>query len=155
VGNDFNLVYELALALFLKPKTNPARAATVNRAPTPEYGRYLAQHVAICVDCHTRRHGLMSQTDRHSLFAGDATPPSVFPANPANITPDTLTGIGRWSEAEFVRTLRTGISPKGDTLNPFMPREYKRMTDDDLSAIYRYLRTVPAIRNWVPRRKRE
>ena len=47
------------------------------------------------------------------------------------------------------------MNPKGDSLHAFMPwREYRRMTDDDLRAIYRYLRTLPAMHNEVPRRPR-
>ena len=92
--------------------------------------------------------------DMRKLLAGSAHPAKDFPANPANITPDSATGIGRWSEAEFVRTIRTGVDPKGDSLNPFMPwQEMRRMTDDDLTAIYRYLRTVKPVRNAVPRRR--
>jgi hypothetical protein len=89
------------------------------------------------------------------LFAGNAHPPKDFPANPANLTPDSATGIGRWSEDDFIRTIRTGVNPRGDSLKPIMPwRETARMTDDDLRAIFRYLRTVPPIRNDVPRRGR-
>jgi hypothetical protein len=49
--------------------------------------------------------------------------------------------------------MRTGVNPSGDTLNPIMPwRTMRRMTDDDLRAIYRYLRTLPPIENSVPRK---
>ena len=49
--------------------------------------------------------------------------------------------------------MRTGVRRDGSRLHPFMPwRENARMTDDDLRAIYRYLRTLPPIRNAVPRR---
>jgi hypothetical protein len=81
-----------------------------------------------------------------------ADPPKGFPSRPSNLTPDP-TGIGAWSEADFVRTLRTGVNPRGDSMDPSMPwREMRRMTDDDLRAIYRYLRSLPPIRNDVPRR---
>jgi hypothetical protein len=84
------------------------------------------------------------------LFAGDASP-SGFPANPANLTPDTATGIGKWSEADFLRTIRTGKDPEGHELDPFMPyQQLRRMTDDDLRAIYRYLRALRPIKNEVP-----
>jgi hypothetical protein len=90
---------------------------------------------------------------KDELFAGNAAPPAAFPANPANLTPDRETGIGRWSEADFLRTIRTGVDPAGHELHHFMPYEQLgRMTDDDLRAIYRYLRALPAIRNKVPHR---
>lgn len=152
VRNRPNLVYRAARLFFLGPE-DPPRGDAPPRGPTAEYGRYLANHVSLCADCHTPRGGIRSTPDRDRLFAGDASPPGAFPANPSNLTPDSATGIGRWSEAEFVRTLRTGVDPQGDTLHPFMPwREYRRMTDDDLHAIYRYLRTVRPIRSEVPRR---
>ena len=80
-------------------------------------------------------------------------PPNGFPANPSNLTPDRETGIDAWSESDFLQTLRTGVNPSGVSLHPFMPwREVRRMSNDDLRAIYRYLRTLPPIRNQVPRR---
>ena len=141
-----------AKLLFLHPARSTG-GTPPPRAPTAEYGRYLST-VALCADCHTPRGGLQQRPIRRRQFAGDASPPQGFPANPANLTPDEQTGIGRWSEADFLRTLRTGVNPRGDSLHAFMPwREYRRMTDDDLRSIYRYLRTVPAIRNQVPRRR--
>ena len=53
-------------------------------------------------------------------------------------------------EAEFLRTVRTGVNAEGDTLHPFMPwREIRRMSDEDLQAIYRYLRTLKPVHNRV------
>ena len=148
-----NLVFGAAKIFMLHPAETQG-GTPPPRAPTAEYGRYLST-VALCADCHTPRGGLQQTADRHKLYAGDASPPSGFPANPSNLTPDAETGIGRWSEADFLRTLRTGVNPKGDSLHAFMPwREYRRMTDDDLRAIYRYLRTLPAMHNEVPRRPR-
>lgn len=73
----------------------------------------------------------------------------------ANLTPDPETGIGRWTEADFVRALRTGIRPDGLELHPFMPwRQFSRITDDDASALFRYLRILRPIRSEIPRRPR-
>jgi mono/diheme cytochrome c family protein len=150
--NRPDLVFNVAKALILHPARTEGGTAPP-RGPTAEYGRYLADHVGLCADCHTPRGGLQQAPDKHRLYAGDATPPRGFPANPSNLTPDAETGIGRWREDDFLRTLRTGVDPAGNRLHPFMPwREYRRMTDDDLRAIYRYLRTLPSIRNPVPRR---
>jgi mono/diheme cytochrome c family protein len=144
--------FKLGRSLFLGPKHGTAASAPP-RDSTAAYGGYLAQHVGLCAECHTPRHGAMSKPDRHRLFAGSAHPPKDFPENPANLTPDSATGIGRWSEADFVRTLRTGVDPKGDSLHAFMPwRQIRRMSDDDLRAIYHFLRALPPIRNAVPMR---
>jgi mono/diheme cytochrome c family protein len=69
-----------------------------------------------------------------------------------NITPDVETGIGRWTEEQFVQTMRTGKwMGIGRPLLPPMPwPSFAALTDADLRAIYAYLRTVPAVANRVP-----
>ena len=69
-----------------------------------------------------------------------------------NLTPDKETGLGDWTEQNFIETIRTGKRmAKGRDLLPPMPwQAFKNMTDDDLKAIFAYLRTVPAIKNTVP-----
>ena len=150
--DDPDLALSLLGELLVRPAppvTGPVEAPP--RGATAEYGRYLANSVALCADCHTPRGGLREGFDRSKLFAGDPTPVADFPVPPSNLTPDSATGIGRWSEEEFLRTMREGVDPEGDSVNDFMPwREYRRMTDADLQAIYRYLRTLPPIRNEIP-----
>lgn len=151
VEQSHNLFFKLVTGHFLRPKSSVSAPAPT-RAVTSEYGGYLAQHVGLCADCHTPRRGVRSMPDKSRLFAGDAHPPAGFPVNPSNLTPDRATGIGTWSEDDFLRTLRTGIDPKDYHLHSFMPwREIRRMPDDDLRAIYRFLRTLPPIHNPVPR----
>jgi len=135
--------------LFLRPK--PAQSITAPaRAATAEYGGYLSQHVGLCAECHTPRGGIRSTPDKNRLFAGMSNPPKGFPAHPSNLTADP-TGIAKWSEDDFLKTIQTGVDPSGDHLHPFMPwQQNKRMSDDDLRAIYRFLRTVPPIHNEIP-----
>lgn len=65
-----------------------------------------------------------------------------------NITPDRETGIGSWTLADFKKTLRTGVNPKGEVLLPPMPiHELQNLPDRDIEALYAYLRTVAPIRN--------
>lgn len=145
-----SLVFRLARSTVMAPLREERTPAPMP-GPTAVYGGYLARHVALCADCHTPRRGLQSKPDLDRLFAGDAHPSKAFPANPANLTPDSATGIGRWSEEDFIRTLRTGVDPRGHRLDPFMPwREVGRMNEDDLRAIYRYLRTLPPVHDDVP-----
>lgn len=147
-----NLMFKLGKLLFLGPLEGGSMTAPP-RAPSVAYGDYLANHVALCSHCHTPRSGIRDRYDNSRAFAGDASPPKGFPANPSNLTPDSATGIGMWTENDFLRTIRTGVNPRGDSLHPVMPwREARRMTEDDLRAIYRYLRTLPPIQNEVPRR---
>jgi mono/diheme cytochrome c family protein len=68
----------------------------------------------------------------------------------ANLTPHDETGIGRWTEAEFVRALTKGFRPDGRVLHyPMTPRT--ELTDEEAGAIHAYLRTIPAIDNAVAR----
>ena len=72
---------------------------------------------------------------------------------PINLTPDENTGIGVWTEEMFIKTIRNGRHMGGEArpIQPPMPWSwYSKMTDEDLKAIYAYLRTIPAIVNHVP-----
>lgn len=71
---------------------------------------------------------------------------------PANLTPDKETGLGAWTEQQFIDTIRTGRRQgRGRELLPPMPwKAFANMTDADLKAIFAFLRTIPAIQNKVP-----
>lgn len=63
-----------------------------------------------------------------------------------NLTPDSDTGLGLWSEAAFIRAMRKGIDRQGNYLYPAFPFDnFTNVTDQDLSFIYAYLTTVPAV----------
>ncbi len=67
-----------------------------------------------------------------------------------NITPDKDTGIGTWTLADFKKTIRTGVNPKGEVLMPPMPiPTLQNLPEQDLEAIYNYLMTVKPIHNAV------
>jgi hypothetical protein len=73
----------------------------------------------------------------------------------ANLTPDKDTGLGTWTEEMFVRSMRTGRHMGGlKSARPIFPpmpwQDFAGLTDQDLKAIFAYLRTVPSIRNAVP-----
>lgn len=96
---------------------------------TIEYGRYLVMSGG-CLACHGKNLS-------GGKFAGGPDDP---PAR--NLTP---TGIGQWSEADFLRAFREGKRPNGTDIHPFMPwQTMRRMTDSELKTIYNYLKTVPA-----------
>ena len=71
-----------------------------------------------------------------------------------NLTPDQNTGIGIWTEEMFVKAIRTGKHMGTDTSRDILPpmpwQVYRNMTDDDLKAVYAYLRTIPPVTNRVP-----
>jgi mono/diheme cytochrome c family protein len=69
-----------------------------------------------------------------------------------NLTPDPETGIGKWTEQNFIDSLRNGkIMGKGRALLPPMPwAMYGTLTDEDLKAMFAYLKTIPPVKNRVP-----
>jgi mono/diheme cytochrome c family protein len=103
-------------------------AATMARDASPAYGAYLVE-LATCADCHGQK-----------LDGQASGPPSDVP--PANLTP--AGDLGNWSEADFIQTLHTGVTPDGRTLSDEMPWQFfGKMEDQDLAAIYAYLKTLP------------
>ena len=108
-----------------------------------EKGRYLTI-VGDCAACHTL------PGSGHELAGGRPieTPFGMLLA--PNITPDPQTGIGAWTDDEFVNALTKGIGRNGTRLYPAMPYTYyTKLTRDDALAIRAYLNTVPAVHNAV------
>jgi mono/diheme cytochrome c family protein len=129
----------LAWAFALTFGAAPAFAADGQDFSRIERGRYLAV-AADCTSCHTNEGG--------PNFAGGRAIETPFGTVVAtNITPDRETGIGDWSDDDFVRALTLGIRRDGAHLYPAMPYPYfTKMSRDDVLAIRAYLETVPAER---------
>ena len=70
----------------------------------------------------------------------------------ANLTPDSSTGIGAWTEDQFINTLRNGKHlGNGRPILPPMPWDvFGKKTDEDLKAVFAFLKSLPAISNKVP-----
>ena len=155
-------------------------AGTAQASDRIERGRYLV-NTSGCTDCHTPlkkgAHGgpepdmarALSGHPQQLVITAPVEPPPgpwmvVMSATAtafsgpwgvsfaANLTPDMETGLGRWSESDFVQTIRTGRHlGRGRPVLPPMPIPvYSQMTDDDLKAVFAYLKSLPPIRNQVP-----
>jgi hypothetical protein len=71
----------------------------------------------------------------------------------SNITPDPETGIGKWTEANFIRAMKTGLTPDGRVLDGQMPWDsFQKITDRDLKSLWAYLKTIKPIKNTPPER---
>lgn len=116
-------------------------AAPLWAAEAPhDRGEYLFR-VAGCGGCHTdeKNKGL-------ALAGGPALKTAFGTFYASNITPDPVHGIGRWSEADFIRALRQGLSPTGKHYYPAFPYpSYTGLTDADLRALWEYLRRQPPV----------
>jgi cytochrome c553 len=89
---------------------------------TPEYGRYLTT-VAGCSSCHGAQ-----------LEGGQSGEECAPPA------PSLVAFAKQHTEADFIKTIRTGVTPEGRALNEYMPwRSYKKFSDNDLRALYAYI----------------
>ena len=126
---------------------------------TPERikrGEYLANHVAVCMDCHSTRDW--------SRFTGPLLPGTLgkggeyfgrevgFPGSfySKNITPENL---GTWTDGEIFRTITTGVDRKGEALFPVMPySHYGKMDKEDVYDIIAYLRQLPLMKSDIPQR---
>ncbi len=107
-----------------------------------EHGRYMTI-AGDCAACHTAKGG--------QPFAGGGALQTPFGTLLApNITPDVETGIGGWTDDEFLEAVRTGIGHGGIHLYPAMPYTYyTKMTREDVIAIRAYLDTVQPVSNEV------
>ncbi len=138
------------------PPPAPASVPHPSRADRAKYGEYLVT-VGSCMGCHTP--GGEGTPDMTRRFAGGEV--FKFPGGiqvvSANITPDPETGIGSWTEQQFVNRfaiykqyaedLPPEIPPDQFSIMPWL--SLSQLTRDDLGAIYAYLRTVPAVKNKV------
>jgi mono/diheme cytochrome c family protein len=106
-------------------------------------------HAAGCHSCHlpSKESGLDSAT----VAGGTALHTPVGTLYPPNITPDAETGIGQWSDADFVNSMQKGIGKSGGHLIPAFPyTSYAHMKVEDVLDIKAYLMSLPAIKNAVP-----
>jgi mono/diheme cytochrome c family protein len=106
-------------------------------------GQYLAI-AANCQACHT--------VDGGTPFVGGRPFETDFGTiYSTNITPDVETGIGSWSDADFLRAMHEGVAKDGTRLYPAFPyAAYTHLTDEDVLAIKAYLFTVPAVEYTAP-----
>lgn len=123
------------------PKHSPAQAATVER------GAYLANNVAGCVSCHTRRNMVDGSYETASFAGGsvftiDDDPQHIIVS--PNLTPAKTGRITAWSEEQFVGRFDVGMGIRG-THMPW--KQFQAMTETDKRALYRYLRTLPPAAN--------
>jgi mono/diheme cytochrome c family protein len=152
-------VGKLNFPLNLIVRTMPA-ANTFTRRPSPDdklaYGRYMTK-AALCTDCHTPIDDRGTPLPGMDFAGGMEFLETGYRVRAANITPDASTGIGTWTEQQFIDKFKGFENPTNATLgehersqNTVMPiTAYAGMTREDLSAIYAFLRTVKPVTNRV------
>jgi mono/diheme cytochrome c family protein len=104
-------------------------------------------HAGSCLACHRPPEGVAG-IDRGLPSGGAPFPTPVGVFYPQNLTPDAQTGIGGWSEIDFVNAMRLGISPAGTHYFPAFPYvSYRAMTMADLLDLRAYLMSLPTVRS--------
>jgi mono/diheme cytochrome c family protein len=169
-------VFAASVATLAGKDSNPAPAANADAVAR---GKYLVTFGS-CHDCHTpfKMGPKGPGPDMSRALSGHPSDLGVPPPPPklegpwmaaftgtntawagpwgisftANLTPDKETGLGNWTEEQFVTALRTGRHEgRGRPILPPMPwRFVGSLNDDDLKAIFAYLQSLPPIRNKVP-----
>jgi len=140
---------------FVLPDIEEASYVTIERTPQRiERGKYLATHVAVCLDCHSKRQwnfysGPMANEEiggGGEVFNREMGFPGVFYA--PNVTPYAL---GAWSDGEILRSITTGVDKDGKALFPLMAyHRFGRMAEEDVYSIVAYLRTLAPVEKNVP-----
>ena len=142
--NSLNLLGKAVMAFVIKPigPTAPPPAESPPSAPTAERGAYLVNAVANCAGCHSKRNMVTGAYTGPRLAGGSEMESSANSA--IKLTPPNITAAGdpgQWTEDEFVARFRAGERIPG---SPMPWQAFRRIKDDDLRAIYRYLKTVPS-----------
>lgn len=152
---DRHLSFPMNLIVRMMPGPAGSYPAASDPSNAVERGRYLVT-VASCGDCHSPMDDRGRPIAGRELSGGNEFPTGDgWTARSANITPDSASGIGRWTRERFIGRFRHRGSDAGGRLTAMPWRSYGAMTEEDLAAIYAYLRTVPAVSNEVVRFARE
>jgi mono/diheme cytochrome c family protein len=116
-----------------------------------DFGRYIAVGKFECFSCHSADFAKQSQIEPESSvgFMGGGNPmvnPQGEVIHSANLTMDKATGLGNWTEEEFVRAVKTGVLSGNKSVRlPMVP--YHLLTEKEIKAVWAWLQTVPVISN--------
>jgi mono/diheme cytochrome c family protein len=147
IGSRLLLAAAAALALGMI-----ASAASASSQKAIERGKYLVTFGG-CFDCHTPGYFLGKPDMARYLGGSDVgfEIPGLGVFVAPNLTPDSQTGLGKWTEAQIVTALQAGKRPDGRELAPIMPwRAFANLTKSDAQAIAAYLKSLKPVSHQVP-----
>src|SRR5258708_2880514 len=143
---------------FLGPRARPLTNRVFERTPERwARGKYIVENLAACSDCHSPHDWSKHDSPILPGMEGAGEDFSILRGLPGqvvapNLTPDPETGVGTWSDDALARAIREGIGHDGRTLFPMMPYEdYRYMPDEDVASVVVYLRSLPPVRNPLPK----
>ena len=137
--NTYGVMGKVVKAFLIKPVGPDGEVPkTVERDTTAAYGKYLAVSVAECNGCHTKR-DLAGKFTGEPFAGGNEIEGFVTP----NLTPDQSGRISGWTQQNFIDRFRMGkLFPN----SPMPWNSFKRMSDDELKAIYKFLRSTKPVK---------
>jgi hypothetical protein len=161
VGKAFGrkAVWQFIAGTFLGTRARPLTNRAFQRTPARlERGKYLVEGLTACFWCHSEHDAETRLPLAGNLGAGVNDPDFPRPIFTAlvfpNITPDPETGTGTWTDDMLARAIREGVGHDGRPLIPLMPyQSFRNLADEDLASIVVYLRSIPPIRNPLPKMK--
>jgi mono/diheme cytochrome c family protein len=131
--------------------TDSTTTTTMTPAQKIERGQYLST-IGGCNDCHTPGTFYGAPDMSRQLSGSELGWTGPWGTSyAANITPDSATGTGRYSEDDLVNAFRKGVKPGGAPILPPMPwPNYAHLSDEDAYALAAYLKSVPPVVHAVP-----
>jgi mono/diheme cytochrome c family protein len=151
------ILFVVGVVIYLKYALPSVPLTEIKADPTPERiarGEYLANHVMVCMDCHSTRdwrkfsgpivdgtHGRGGEIfDQKLGFPGSFASPNITPFN-----------LKDWSDAEIYRAITSGVTKEGKAMFPIMPYPYYQSLDtEDILSVIAYLRSISPIESTVP-----
>ncbi|HEV8447115.1 MAG TPA: c-type cytochrome [Gemmatimonadaceae bacterium] len=145
----FNVMGKVVKATAMSRPVGPSSTppAVAPRGASVETGKYLVESVALCWACHTERSRVTGALTGPKFGGTKGFQEADDPTHswsPPNITSDKETGrLGLWTEDQFVARFRQGRVIPG---SPMPWQAFAKLSEDDLRSIYRYLKSVPAVK---------
>lgn len=149
--HQYNLLGSIVKATVLANPVGPRETPLKHspRGATIENGRYLAESAALCWACHTQRNmatGALVGPRYGGAIAFEQSADHKYSWSPPNITSDPTGRLGSMTEDEFVTRFRAGRLIEG---SPMPWPSFGHMAEDDVRAIYRYLKSLPPVKRDV------
>ena len=142
--HDYNIVGKVLVRFLIKPVS--AKVENIRPDTTAEYGKYLAYNVTNCNGCHTKR-GSTGEFVGEPFAGGSSWKHDDATYTSANLTPDDSTGrISKWSQNAFIQRFRAGRALPS---SPMPWEAYEILSDNDLKALYKFLRQLPPVHSDV------
>jgi mono/diheme cytochrome c family protein len=148
----FTRELDFPVNLIVRTIPRPATPTRVDPSDREAYGHYLVK-IASCEACHSKRDGGTIMPETRLAGGAEFLLPNGGTVRSANITPDPATGIGAWSEEQFIARFKLYEDASAEALTLQDPHQNTHMpwvnaagmTREDLAAIYAYLRTVTPV----------